>query len=164
MGAGSMAFWLMKTEPEDYSWEQLTADGTGEWSGVRSHQAAANLGAMQPGDRAFFYRSQVDPAIVGIMTVTEAAYQDPTDDTGKWVAVRVAPERPLLEEVSLKAVKADGRFAGLALVRLGRLSVQSIDEEHWAMLCAMGGLGPEAAASPATKKGGAKRPRPATKD
>jgi len=135
-----MAYWLMKTEPEDYSWERLVADGETEWTGVRNHQAAANMRAMKKGERVFFYRSQVDPAIVGVMTVSQTSYPDPDDPTGKFVRVKVRPVEPVKQEVSLRTIKSDGRFKELALVRLGRLSVSPVSDEHWRLLCAMAGL------------------------
>jgi predicted RNA-binding protein with PUA-like domain len=133
-----MAHWLLKTEPEDYSFERLLEDGHTEWTGVRNHQAARNLRAMQPGERAFFYRSVVDPAIVGIVKVARAWQPDPTDPA--WPAVRVEPERRLPREIPLRAIKADPRFADLALVRQSRLSVVPVGAAHWSLLCAMGGL------------------------
>jgi predicted RNA-binding protein with PUA-like domain len=135
-----MAQWLMKTEPEDYSWDRLVAEGGTGWDGVRNHQAAANMRAMQKGDRAFFYRSLVDPAIIGIMEITRAAYADPDDPAGKWVRVDVAPVRPLPREVSLKAIKADPALADLALVRQSRLSVMPVSDAHWALITRMAGL------------------------
>ena len=112
-----MAHWLMKTEPGDYSWDRLVAEGGTGWDGVRNHQAAANMRAMQKGERAFFYRSLVEPAVIGVMEITRAAYPDPDDPAGRWVRVDVAPVRPLPHEVSLKAIKADPALADLALVR-----------------------------------------------
>ncbi|MCB1888983.1 MAG: EVE domain-containing protein [Rhodocyclaceae bacterium] len=135
-----MAQWLMKTEPEDYSWDRLVAEGGTGWDGVRNHQAAANMRAMQKGDRAFFYRSLVDPAVIGIMEITRAAYADPDDLAGKWVRVDVAPVRPLPREVSLKAIKADPALADLALVRQSRLSVMPVSDAHWALITRMAGL------------------------
>lgn len=135
-----MAQWLMKTEPGDYSWDRLLADGGTGWDGVRNHQAAANMRAMQQGDQAFFYRSLVDPAVIGIMEVTRVAYPDPDDPAGKWVRVDVAPVRPLPREVSLKAIKADPALADLALVRQSRLSVMPVSDAHWALISRMGGL------------------------
>jgi predicted RNA-binding protein with PUA-like domain len=135
-----MAYWLMKTEPADYSWEQFVADGETRWTGVRNYQAANNMRAMKRGERVFFYRSTVDPAIVGVMRVVKEAYPDPADPTGKFVVVELEPERPVAREVSLKAIKADGRFADLALVRHSRLSVSPIGPEHWAMLADMAGV------------------------
>ena len=137
-----MAQWLMKAEPDDYSWEQLVADGETEWTGVRNHQAAANMRAMKLGEPVFFYRSVVDPAIVGIMRISAEAYPDPKDATGKFVRVKVKPDRRLPKEVPLKAVKADPRFAELPLVRQSRLSVQPVSDAYWRMLCELGGLAP----------------------
>lgn len=138
--SAAMAHWLMKTEPDDYSWDRLVADGETEWSGVRNHQAAANMRAMKLGDAVFFYRSMVDPAIVGVMRVSAEAYQDPTDATGKFVRVKVKPDRPLSKEVPLKAIKADPRFADLPLVRQSRLSVQPVGDAFWRLLCELGGV------------------------
>ena len=137
-----MAHWLMKAEPDDYSWEQLVADGETEWTGVRNHQAAANMRAMKLGEPVFFYRSVVEPAIVGVMRISAEAYPDPKDATGKFVRVKVKPDRRLPKEVPLKAVKADPRFAELPLVRQSRLSVQPVREAYWRMLCELGGLKP----------------------
>ena len=137
-----MAHWLMKAEPDDYSWEQLVADGETEWTGVRNHQAAANMRAMRLGEPVFFYRSVVEPAIVGVMRISAEAYPDPKDATGKFVRVKVKPDRRLPKEVPLKAVKADPRFAELPLVRQSRLSVQPVSDAYWRMLCEMGGLKP----------------------
>ena len=137
-----MAHWLMKAEPDDYSWEQLVADGETEWTGVRNHQAAANMRAMKLGEPVFFYRSVVEPAIVGVMRISAEAYPDPKDATGKFVRVKVKPDRPLPQEVPLKAIKADPRLADPALVRQSRLSVQPVSEAYWRMLCELGGLKP----------------------
>jgi len=137
-----MAQWLMKTEPEDYSWDRLVADGETEWTGVRNHQAAANMRAMKLGEPVFFYRSVVDPAIVGIMAVSAEWYPDPGDATGKFVRVKVKPDRPLPSEVTLKAIKADARLADLALVRQSRLSVMPVGDAHWRILCGMADLKP----------------------
>lgn len=136
----AMAQWLMKTEPEDYSWDRLLVDGETEWSGVRNHQAAANMRAMKLGDPVFFYRSVVEPAIVGIMTVSAEWYPDPSDPAGKFVRVKVKPDRPLPKEVTLKAIKAEPRLADLALVRQSRLSVLPVGDAHWRILCGMAGL------------------------
>jgi predicted RNA-binding protein with PUA-like domain len=137
-----MARWLMKTEPDDYGWDRLVADGETVWTGVRNHQAAANMRAMRLGEPAFFYRSVVDPAIVGVMRISAEAVPDPADPAGKFVIVKVRPDRPLPREVSLKAIKADPRLADLALVRQSRLSVMPIGDAHWTILCAMAGLDP----------------------
>ena len=135
-----MAFWLMKTEPEDYSWERLVGDGETEWSGVRNHQAAANMRAMRRGERAFFYRSVVEPAIVGVMAIAAEAYPDPDDPGGKFVRVKVRPLHPAAHEVSLKAIKADGRFTDFLLVRQSRLSVVPVSDAHWQLLTELAGI------------------------
>ncbi|MEZ5861350.1 MAG: EVE domain-containing protein [Geminicoccaceae bacterium] len=135
-----MAQWLMKTEPGDYSWDRLVAEGGTGWDGVRNHQAAANMRAMKKGERAFFYRSLVEPAVIGIMEITREAYPDPDDPAGKWVRVDVAPVRPLPQEVPLKAIKADPALADLALVRQSRLSVMPVSDAHWALISGMAGL------------------------
>jgi len=135
-----MAQWLLKSEPEDYSWERLVAEGETEWTDVRNHQAAANLRAMKLGERAFFYRSAVEPAIVGVMTVSATWYPDVDDPTGKFVRVKVRPLRPVAREVTLKTVRAEPRLADLALVRQSRLSVVPVGDEHWRILCAMAGI------------------------
>src|SRR5215207_3404897 len=137
-----MAQWLMKAEPEDYSWDRLLADGETEWTGVRNHQAAANLRAMKLGDPVFFYRSVVEPAIVGVITVSAESYPDPGDPSGKFVRVKVKPRQRANTEVPLKAIKADARFVDLALVRQSRLSVMPVGDAHWRILCAMAGLAP----------------------
>ncbi|MCS6778165.1 MAG: EVE domain-containing protein [Geminicoccaceae bacterium] len=133
-----MAYWLLKTEPEDYSFDRLLRDGSTLWSGVRNHQAANNLKAMRPGDDAFFYRSVVEPAIVGLVRIAAAWVPDPTDP--HWPAVEVVPVRPVPREVPLKAIKAEPRLADLALVRQSRLSVVPVGEAHWRILLAMAGL------------------------
>jgi predicted RNA-binding protein with PUA-like domain len=135
-----MAHWLLKTEPEDYSWERLVAEGETEWTGVRNHQAARNLKSMQVGEACFFYRSVVEPAIVGIMTVSQSWYPDADVPGGPWVRVKVKPLRPLPREVPLKAIKAEPALADLALVRQSRLSVVPVSDTHWRLLCTMAGL------------------------
>jgi len=135
-----MAYWLMKAEPDDYAWDQLVADGETEWTGVRNYAAALNMRAMRLGERAFFYRSVVEPAIVGVMTIAREAYPNPDEPDGKFSRVRVRPQAPAAREVPLRAIKADPRFADLALVRQSRLSVSPVGEEHWRVLCGMAGV------------------------
>lgn len=132
-----MPYWLMKTEPEDYSWERLVADGRTEWGGVRNHQAAGNMRAMVQGDQVFFYRSVVKPAVIGIMTVAKAWYPDPA--APPWCLVEVEPVRKLAREVPLAAIRAEPELAGIALIRQSRLSVMPIDEAWWHKIRAMGG-------------------------
>jgi predicted RNA-binding protein with PUA-like domain len=134
-----MAFWLMKSEPDDYSWDDLVRDGVAAWDGVRNHQAAANMRAMKAGERVFFYRSQKDPAVVGIMEVAREAYEDADDAKGSYVLVEVRPLMPLARTVSLQQIKAEPRLGHLALVRQSRLSVSPVDDAAWRLICEMGG-------------------------
>lgn len=135
-----MGYWIFKTEPDDYSWDQLVADGRADWDGVRNHQAANNMRAMKVGDLAFFYRSVKDPALVGLVRVVREAWPDPDDP--RFVRVEIAPVAPLPREVPLAAIKAEPRLADLALVRQPRLSVLPVTAEQWAILCRMAGLDP----------------------
>jgi predicted RNA-binding protein with PUA-like domain len=135
-----MAYWLVKAEPGDYSWDRLVADGETEWTGVRNHQAARNMRAMAVGDRGFFYRSGVDPAIVAVVEVSRAWYPDEDDPSGRFCRVRVRPVAPVASEVPLKMIKADARLADMTLVRQSRLSVVPVAEEHWRILCGMTGV------------------------
>ena len=135
-----MSWWLVKSEPDAYSWADLVAEGTGTWDGVRSHQAAGNLRRMAVGDGLFFYHSISEKAIVGTARVTGAAEADPTDDTGKWVAVRLVAEEAWERPVTLKAVKAEPRLADMALVRQSRLSVCPVTDEQAAVLSELAGL------------------------
>ncbi|HYZ26112.1 MAG TPA: EVE domain-containing protein [Geminicoccaceae bacterium] len=136
-----MAYWLMKTEPGDYSWERLVEDGTAVWDGVHNHQAAGNMRAMRKGDRAFFYRSMQDPAVVGVMEIVREAYEDPNDPRRSFVLVDVQPVMPAAREVGLKQIKSDPRLQHLALVRQSRLSVSPVDDTAWRLICEMAGIG-----------------------
>jgi predicted RNA-binding protein with PUA-like domain len=133
------AYWLVKSEPDAYSWDQQVANGVEPWSGVRNAMAANNLRAMRAGNRAFFYHSNIGKEIVGVVEVAREAYPDPTDDTGRWVCVDMRAVGPVPRPVTLAAVKADPRFADLALVRQPRLSVMPVSAEHWRLLARMGG-------------------------
>jgi predicted RNA-binding protein with PUA-like domain len=135
-----MAYWLMKAEPQDYSWDDLVRDGVARWDGVHNHQAAANMRAMKLGDRAFFYRSVQDPAVVGVMEIVREAYEDPGDPKGSFALVDVRPVAPAQREVSLRQIKADPRLQHLALVRQSRLSVSPVDDAAWRVICAMAGI------------------------
>jgi predicted RNA-binding protein with PUA-like domain len=135
-----MAYWLMKTEPEDYSWEQLVEDGTAVWDGVHNHQAARNMRAMKKGDRAFFYRSMQDPAVVGVMEIVREAYEDPNDPRRSFVLVEVKALMAAAREVGLKEIKSDPRLQHLALVRQSRLSVSPVDDTAWRLICEMAGI------------------------
>jgi predicted RNA-binding protein with PUA-like domain len=134
-----MAHWLVKSEPDAFSWDQQVQNGTEPWTGVRNALASNNLKAMKRGDRAFFYHSNIGKEIVGVVEVAREAYPDPTDETGRWVCVDMKALGPMPKPVTLAAIKADPEFADLALVRMSRLSVSPVNEAHWAKLCKMGG-------------------------
>jgi len=136
------SYWLVKTEPETFSWERQTRDGVSRWDGVRNHQAANNLRAMKRGDLAFFYHSGKTREIVGIVRVAREAYPDPTDATGKFVAVDMKTERALTRPVALGAIRADKVLGHLMLVRHSRLSVMPIDEPSWRRILTMAGDAP----------------------
>ncbi|WP_343528527.1 EVE domain-containing protein [Sphingomonas sp.] len=133
-----MAYWLLKSEPESYGWDDLVGDGATEWDGVRNAVAAKYLRAMAPGDSAIIYHSGKDKAAVGLATITRAARPDGED--GRWVSVQVSPDRPLLRPVSLAAMKAEGQLADMAMLRQSRLSVSPVTDAEWAVLMAMAGL------------------------
>lgn len=137
-----MAFWLLKSEPEDWSWDQQKARGKAgeDWSGVRNYQARNNLRAMKVGDRGFFYHSGAGKEIVGIVEVAAPAHTDPTDKTGQWLSVKVRAVRDLPSPVSMAHIKADSRLKNMILVRNSRLSVQPVDAGEWRIICEMGGL------------------------
>lgn len=132
--------WLVKSEPEAFSWDQQVAVGVEPWTGVRNAQAANNLRAMRTGDLAFFYHSNEGREIVGVVEVAREAYPDPTEETGRWACVDMRAVRPVPHPVTLAAIKADPRLQGLALIRQSRLSVVPIAAEHWAILSEMAGL------------------------
>ncbi|BCI72273.1 hypothetical protein SUS17_3962 [Sphingomonas sp. S17] len=133
-----MAYWLLKSEPDSYGWDDLVRDGATEWDGVRNAAAAKHLRAMQPGDSALFYHSGKDKAAVGIATITRAAQADGED--GRWVSVAVAPDRPLPQPVPLAAMKAEAKLADLPMLRQSRLSVSPVGDTEWAILMTMAGL------------------------
>jgi predicted RNA-binding protein with PUA-like domain len=135
-----MNYWLVKSEPDAFSWDQQVANGVEPWTGVRNHAAKLNLKAMKKGDRAFFYHSNEGKEIVGVVQVVREAYPDPTAEKGDWVAVDMKAVRPMPKPVTLMAIKADPGLAGLALVRQSRLSVSPVSKQHWDQICRMGGL------------------------
>lgn len=124
-----MNYWLVKSEPDVYSWDDLVKDKKTIWDGVRNFTARNNLGAMKKGDLAFFYHSNDGKAIVAIAKVVKEAFPDPKD--GAWVAVELAPEKKLKKEVTLAQIKADKRLSDMALVKLSRLSVQPVKKEEF---------------------------------
>jgi predicted RNA-binding protein with PUA-like domain len=129
--------WLVKEEPTHYSFDQFLADGATVWSGVRNPVAQKNLRAMKKGDRVFYYHTGNEKAVVGTAKVTAAAYPDPSDKSGKLVVVELVPDQKLKRPVTLAEIKAAGRFADFALVRLPRLSVMPVTEEQWTAIEAM---------------------------
>lgn len=135
-----MNYWLMKSEPSTWSWDDQIAKGeTGEgWDGVRNHQASNNMKAMEIGDLAFFYHSVNEKQIVGIVEVIELYHPDPTDASGRFGMVTVKAVKPMTKPVTLADIKADQRLAELALVRQARLSVTPVSADQWAMLMDMG--------------------------
>lgn len=137
-----MNYWLVKTEPGSWSWDDQVKKGVEHWNGVRNFRAASYLKRMAKGDKCFFYHSGKERAIVGIVRVAGTAVPDPSDETGKFVMVDVETVAPFQTPVTLQQVKADPRFADLQLVRIGRLSVQQVDADSWKALCKMGGVKP----------------------
>ena len=129
-----MAKWLMKSEPHVYSWDELIRDQQTDWDGVRNNAACLHLGAMKPGDEAFFYHSGDEKQIVGIMKITGTP--EPDGEDGAWVKLPVAPVRAL-GPVTLKAIKAEPKLAQMELVRQSRLSVSPVREEEWALILEM---------------------------
>jgi len=134
-----MNYWLVKSEPDAYSWEQLVKDKETVWSGVRNYAARIHLRAMKKGDQVLFYHSNEGLDIVGIAKVVKEAYQDPTTDDNAWVAVDIKAYKKLKQPVSRDTIKADKRLANMALVRLGRLSVQPVTDEEWDIVMKMAG-------------------------
>jgi len=124
-----VAHWLMKSEPESYSWSDLVRDGSTEWDGVRNNAARLHLKAMRKGDEAFFYHSMSDKAVVGIMRIVREAQPDPRD--ADWVSVRVEPVRALAKPVTLARIKSEPSLARMELIRQSRLSVAPVREEEW---------------------------------
>ena len=124
-----MAYWLMKSEPESYSWGDLVRDGGTEWDGVRNNAARLHLRAMKKGDEVLFYHSMSDKAVVGIMRITREAAPDPKD--AEWVSVRVEPVRPLERPVTLAQIKAVSALAKMELIRQSRLSVAPVRPDEW---------------------------------
>jgi len=140
----SKSYWLMKSEPDAYSWDDLVAEGEGTWDGVRNHRAANNLRAMKPGDEAFFYHSNIGKEIVGIARISEGGLTDPSDPEGKWAAVKLKPVKKLARPVTLKEMKADPALTEMELVKLSRLSVAVVTPEEWKHVLALAAKVPSA--------------------
>lgn len=134
-----MAYWLVKSEPFKYGWDQLVKDKITTWDGVRNYAARNNLRAMAKNEQVFFYHSNEGVEIVGIAKVAKAAYQDPTTDNEAWLVVDIKPFKKLKKAVPLEKIKKDKRLANMDLVRLGRLSVQTVKEDEWKIILGMAG-------------------------
>lgn len=137
-----MAHWLLKTEPEEFSWDdQVKRGAKGEaWTGVRNFIARGNLKAMKKGEHAFFYHTGKEKQIVGIVEIIKEAYKDPTDEKGVFYCVDTRAVKPFATPVTLAAVKADAKLKAMMLVRSARLSVQPVTDEEWAYVCKLGGV------------------------
>ena len=137
-----MAYWLLKSEPHAWSWDQQKQEGRkgAEWDGVRNFQARNNMRAMRQGDLAFFYHSGEEKSVVGIVKMVKEAHPDSTDGTGQWECVDVAAVRDLARPVTLAAIKAEPSLKSMVLVRNSRLSVQPVTAAEWKKICAMGGV------------------------
>lgn len=135
-----MAYWLVKSEPEDWSWDDQCAVNSEPWDGVRNHQAQNNMRAMTLGDEVLFYHSGKAREIVGLCRVVKAPYPDPADERGKFCLVDLAAVRPAQTPVSLADIKAIPELANLALVRQPRLSVMPVDDDSWKLLTKLSGL------------------------
>ena len=134
-----MAYWLVKSEPFKYSWDDFVKDGQTYWDGVRNYAARNFLRDMKKGDRVLFYHSNEGLEIVGIAQVVKEHYPDPTTDEAAWVVVDLRPEKKLKQPVTLKQIKSDQRLANMAIIRLSRLSVTPVTEEEWQVVMELAG-------------------------
>lgn len=134
-----MNYWLAKSEPGTYSWEQLAKDKKTTWDGVRNYAARIHLRAMKKGDEVLFYHSNEGMEIVGIAKVEKEAFQDPTTEDERWVAVDLKPYKKLINPVSLVQIKNDKRLKEMALVKIGRLSVQPVTQKEWDIIMELAG-------------------------
>lgn len=134
-----MAFWLVKSEPDVFGWDQQAARVTEPWTGVRNHSAKLNLMAMRLGDQAFFYHSNIGRAVVGVVEVVREAYPDPTAESGPWVCVDMRAVAPLPRPVTLAEIKAHPPLADMPLLRLSRLSVSPVSPAHWRHVMSLAG-------------------------
>jgi predicted RNA-binding protein with PUA-like domain len=135
--ANVKSYWLLKSEPDAYGWDDLVAEGEGTWDGVRNYRARNNLAAMKVGDEAFFYHSNVGLEIVGIVKISQVGITDPTDPEGKWAAVKVKPVKKLKRSVTLKEIKADPALSEMELIKQSRLSVGVVTPEEWDYIIAL---------------------------
>ncbi len=131
------SYWLMKSEPDAYGWDDLVAEGEGTWDGVRNYTARNNLLAMKPGDEVFFYHSNIGVEIVGIARITKSGLPDPSDSTGRWASVKLKPVKKLKRPVTLKEIKAEPALKDMDLLTKFRLSVSAVRPEEWDHVLAM---------------------------
>ena len=136
---GSYGLWLVKQEPESYSWDDLTRDGRTDWTGVRNFQARNNLRQMKVGDAVFFYHSGKEKSVVGIAQVAKAAYPDPTADDPAWIAVDIEPVKPVSRPVALVDIRANSKLSNLLLIRQSRLSLMPVTKQEFEEIVRMGG-------------------------
>ena len=134
-----MNYWLVKSEPSVYSWDDFVKEGQTCWSGIRNYAARLHLRGMKKGDEVLFYHSNEGTDIVGIAKVTKENYQDPTTEDDRWCAVDLKPLRKIKNPISLDLIKKDKRLAQMALVRIGRLSTQPVTEKEWAVIMELAG-------------------------
>ena len=134
-------YWMVKQEPETYSWDDFVKDGSTDWSGVRNYQARNHMKAMRRGDLGFFYHSGDEKAVVGVVEVITEAHPDSTADDPRWECVDLRAVAPFPKPVSLETIKADERLADMVLVKNSRLSVQPVSEREWQIVCELGGNG-----------------------
>jgi predicted RNA-binding protein with PUA-like domain len=139
-----MRYWLFKSEPDVWSWDQQAAKGAAgeEWHGIRNYQARNNMRSMQIGDQGFYYHSNIGKAVVGIVEVCALSHPDSTTDDPRWDCVDIRAVRPFARPVTLEMSKADPRLAGMVLVNNSRLSVQPVSPEEWRVVCGLGGVKP----------------------
>ena len=135
-----MAYWLFKSEPGAWSWDDQVKAGTAEWDGVRNYQADNNMKAMKTGDRGFFYHSVDAREIVGVVEIVREHYPDPSDPKGRFGMVDVKALMPVASPVTLADIKAEPALSGMALVRQSRLSVSPVADEEWGLICKMAGI------------------------
>jgi len=132
------SYWMVKQEPDTYSWDDFVSEGRTDWTGVRNYQARNNLREMKTGDSVLFYHSGKDKAVVGVAEVVKGAYPDPTANDEQWVAVDLKPVKPLLTPVPLAAIRYDERLSGLPLIRQSQLSVMSLTRDEFLAILSMG--------------------------
>jgi predicted RNA-binding protein with PUA-like domain len=133
-----MNYWLVKSDPETYGWDELLKDGKTRWDGIRSYAARNHLKGMKKGDKVLFYHSQVNPSVVGIAKVAKEFYQDPTTDEEAWVCVDLEAEKALKKPVTLPQIKTDKRLKNIPLIKIGRLSVMPVSKEEFDVILELG--------------------------